>query len=281
MTFTKEDLIEKAREQIAFCRHTKITGEGRTHVNQCSALFEIALAALESRADADQHIRREVNVGGNTWVQCSNAAFEKAKSEGKHVRELYERPQPAPAANTCPKCGGTGMADSGGVQPWGEPIEIPCDCSAAMLQGKAEPVSQPYTLPADYLQGHKDGCEWAARMAEANHPQTGDWLFDDPIELAKAIRKGPDMLPAPHKQDFREIPNSSTNNCRENADSSTKCWCHTCRPVTMTDMRFVVCPECGNKRCPHANDHRNACTGSNAPGQEGSAYPDAPKQEAE
>lgn len=28
----------------------------------------------------------------------------------------------------CPKCGGTGMADSGGVQPWGEPIEIECDC---------------------------------------------------------------------------------------------------------------------------------------------------------
>jgi len=46
-----------------------------------------------------------------------------------------------------------------------------------------------------YLQGYKDGCEWSALMAEANHPQTGDWLFDDPIELAKAIRKGPDMLP--------------------------------------------------------------------------------------
>lgn len=57
------------------------------------------------------------------------------------------------------------------------------------------------------------------------------------------------------------------------------CSCRTCRPVTMTDMRFVVCPECGNKRCPHANDHRNACTGSNEPGQEGSAYPAAPKRE--
>lgn len=32
------------------------------------------------------------------------------------------------ALNGCPKCGGTGMADSGGVQPWGEPIEIECDC---------------------------------------------------------------------------------------------------------------------------------------------------------
>jgi hypothetical protein len=59
------------------------------------------------------------------------------------------------------------------------------------------------------------------------------------------------------------------------------CWCRTCRPVTMNDMRFVVCPECGNKRCPHANDHNNACTGSNEPGQAGSAYPAAPQQEDE
>ena len=52
-----------------------------------------------------------------------------------------------------------------------------------------------------------------------------------------------------------------------------------CRPVAMTDMRFVVCPDCGNKRCPRANDHRNACTGSNELGQEGSAYPAAPKHQ--
>lgn len=63
---------------------------------------------------------------------------------------------------------------------------------AAMLQG-AEPVNQNDELPLDYLQGHKDGLEWSAQLAEANHPQTGDWLYDDPIELARAIRKGPDM----------------------------------------------------------------------------------------
>ena len=56
--------------------------------------------------------------------------------------------------------------------------------------------SEPVELPLDYLQGHKDGLEWSARLAESNHPQTGDWLYDDPIELAKAIRKGPDMPPA-------------------------------------------------------------------------------------
>ncbi|EKT6179362.1 DUF551 domain-containing protein [Escherichia coli] len=64
-------------------------------------------------------------------------------------------------------------------------------CHAAMLQ--AEPVSNSDELPLDYLQGHKDGLEWAAQLAEANHPQTGDWLYDDPIDLARAIRKGPDM----------------------------------------------------------------------------------------
>lgn len=62
---------------------------------------------------------------------------------------------------------------------------------AAMLQ--AEPVSNSDELPLDYLQGHKDGLEWAAQLAEANNPQTGDWLYDDPIDLARAIRKGPDM----------------------------------------------------------------------------------------
>lgn len=55
--------------------------------------------------------------------------------------------------------------------------------------------SESWCLPLDYLQGHKDGLEWASQLAEANHPDTGDWLYDDPIELAKAIRKGPDMPP--------------------------------------------------------------------------------------
>lgn len=84
-------------------------------------------------------------------------------------------------------------------------------CHAAMLQGadgtltnegtmqlsgnseQIEPVSNRDELPLDYLQGHKDGLEWAAQLAEANNPQTGDWLYDDPIDLARAIRKGPDM----------------------------------------------------------------------------------------
>lgn len=57
------------------------------------------------------------------------------------------------------------------------------------------------------------------------------------------------------------------------------CGCRTCHPLTINDMRFVICPDCGNKRCPRASDHRNACTGSNEAGQAGSsAFAAAPTQ---
>lgn len=64
--------------------------------------------------------------------------------------------------------------------------------------------------------------------------------------------------------------------------ASEQCWCRRCErdaPVKRADdrwlgrpMRFVVCPTCGNKRCPRATDHRLACSGSNLPGQPGSDY---------
>ncbi|HHY1018836.1 TPA: hypothetical protein ACVY19_006344, partial [Klebsiella michiganensis] len=69
------------------------------------------------------------------------------------------------------------------------------EASALARMALAAMDSEPVEMPLDYLQGHKDGLEWAARLAEANHPETGDWLYDDPIELAKAIRKGTDMPP--------------------------------------------------------------------------------------
>ena len=69
------------------------------------------------------------------------------------------------------------------------------EASALARMALAAMDSEPVEMPLDYLQGHKDGLEWASQLAEANHPETGDWLYDDPIELAKAIRKGPDMPP--------------------------------------------------------------------------------------
>ncbi|MFF4026936.1 hypothetical protein ACFYY5_29210 [Nocardia elegans] len=37
---------------------------------------------------------------------------------------------------------------------------------------------------------------------------------------------------------------------------------------------MIVCPDCGNKRCPKATHHDHVCTGSNEAGQEGSVYGD-------
>jgi glycerol-3-phosphate cytidylyltransferase len=45
---------------------------------------------------------------------------------------------------------------------------------------------------------------------------------------------------------------------------------NTLLPLTMNT--FIVCPDCGNKRCPRATDHTLACTNSNEPGQQGSRY---------
>jgi len=36
--------------------------------------------------------------------------------------------------------------------------------------------------------------------------------------------------------------------------------------------RMIVCTECGNKRCPKATSHKEQCTKSNDPGQQGSRY---------
>lgn len=60
-----------------------------------------------------------------------------------------------------------------------------------------------------------------------------------------------------------------------------ECLCHAC--IKEHDIRspsmpyaalsvsiMIVCEICGNKRCPHANDHRNECTRSNEPNQVGS-----------
>jgi len=61
---------------------------------------------------------------------------------------------------------------------------------------------------------------------------------------------------------------------------TNECGCYRCleesgatidgMPIQFT--RMVLCPTCGNKRCPHASDHRNACTNSNESGQPGSRY---------
>lgn len=142
-------------------------------------LARIALASLEAEKDAEPVAK--VDTVGVCWYADNGVPRKPAVGT-----ELYTAP---PAPVSVPAA-----------------MEIDDDFDSAFEHGKAvgwnayraamlqaEPVSNSDELPLDYLQGHKDGLEWAAQLAEANHPQTGDWLYDDPIELAKAIRKGPDM----------------------------------------------------------------------------------------
>lgn len=50
--------------------------------------------------------------------------------------------------------------------------------------------------------------------------------------------------------------------------------CHRCFKASggLFLNRMILCPSCGNKRCPKASDHDLACTGSNDQGQPGSVY---------
>ncbi|WP_249939215.1 DUF551 domain-containing protein [Escherichia coli] len=154
---------------------------------------DIALALLDERERNQQYIKRRDQENedialtvGKLRVELEAAEKRIAELESLMVPQLPQQavPDEIPEPDTARMFFTDAVVAIAKVQGWNA-------CRAAMLQ--AEPVSNSDELPLDYLQGHKDGLEWAAQQAEANHPQTGDWLYDDPIDLARAIRKGPDM----------------------------------------------------------------------------------------
>jgi len=62
-------------------------------------------------------------------------------------------------------------------------------------------------------------------------------------------------------------------------DAEYRCFCYNCNKDRKTEQgwpwvatRMILCPKCGNKRCPHSTDHNLECTDSNEPGQPGSRY---------
>lgn len=97
-------------------------------------------------------------------------------------------------SSACLDCGGTGMFDSGGFQPWGDAISVPCDCGAAT---SPQPVAQ-QTPPAAVAQqsaqpvatigkvagcGPNDVCvRWHGSFAK-----TGDKLYaaTQPVEVQR------------------------------------------------------------------------------------------------
>ena len=187
----------------------------------------------------------------------------------------------------------------GADRPQNEPQNIPENIPATQFK----PVADLYGLTSPT--GGETSFTFDA--VEARDFIDGDWLCQEYVELERfqeAITNHTEdkLAMVDHSGDSNNMVEPVTTACKlrdavdtirnsgiaidgekifaeRDALNAPDYWCRTCRPITLTDMRFVVCPECGNKRCPHANDHRNACTGSNEPGQEGSAYPAAPQQE--
>uniref|UniRef100_UPI003524BECA ead/Ea22-like family protein n=2 Tax=Enterobacter roggenkampii TaxID=1812935 RepID=UPI003524BECA len=81
----------------------------------------------------------------------------------------------------CPKCNDTGMADSGGTQPWGEPISVPCDCAAPPA-----PVSVPAAMEMDddfdsaFEHGKAVGWNaYRAAMLQGAEPVTTDYKLPE------------------------------------------------------------------------------------------------------
>ncbi|AWJ06323.1 DUF551 domain-containing protein [Escherichia coli] len=179
MTFTKEQLIEKLKHRISVASEFPESEKAQMDLD----LARIALASLEAEPVA--YIFKHP-AGKLFW-----ALTDESNKDQSDVIPVYAAPpvpvvpEEKPMPNPLSMYAVDAVAAIAEVRGWNA-------CRAAMLHS-AEPESNHEELPLDYLQGQKDGLEWAAQLAEANHPQTGDWLYDDPVELAKAIRKGPDM----------------------------------------------------------------------------------------
>ena len=91
---------------------------------------------------------------------------------------------------------------------------------------------------------------------------------------------GKGSAPRPMNVKYDDFANNFDRIFGKKKQDTYQCYCYNCNkdrtaegtniPYVMT--RMIVCPECGNKRCPHSTDHNLACTGSNDPGQPGSRY---------
>ncbi|EOZ4642527.1 hypothetical protein ACQRKP_000590 [Enterobacter hormaechei] len=272
-TFTKEQLLERAREKVKgleyALKHPVAFADTLTELEEELELARIALASLEAEPVYQVFSFKR-------WRDVSEEVFEAEKKDGCQVRVLYTTP-PAPVSESEPmKMFGIGSVFKPKIL---SGDEVDCDscahyqpnvchgegCPAAMLQG-AENAESPTTMKT------APALDSSPKIAES--PTGINQGKSEPVTTANKLRDAVETI----RNSGIEIDAEKIFAERDTLNTPD-CWCRTCRPVTVTDMRFVVCPECGNKRCPHANDHRHACTGSNEPGQEGSAYLAAPQQE--
>ena len=88
----------------------------------------------------------------------------------------------------------------------------------------------------------------------------------------------PESVTPPHGASQGHLPVSGHSVDPSKAPEACGCW--TCDQTWRRTQPWpaivlggmILCPLCGNKRCPRAAHHDNGCTRSNEPGQPGSGY---------
>jgi hypothetical protein len=125
------------------------------------------------------------------------------------------------------------------------------------------------------------------RIRDVLYPATGLEDYDEEI-IGRVLKDINALLAqdAPPKQDVPETNfgnmaepkigcvNHDCDKCKAVQEPVARYCCHSCFKLDGGFMldRMILCPECGNKRCPKASDHQLDCTGSNEPNQPGSVY---------
>jgi len=104
------------------------------------------------------------------------------------------------------------------------------------------------------------------------HPSKGTSMTkDEALKLAlEALKTIDEAMPFP----VAKLAQAAIKEALAQPVPESSACCHACfkasGAILMT--RMILCPTCGNKRCPRASDHRLECTDSNEPGQTGSVY---------
>lgn len=137
-----------------------------------------------------------------------------------------------PAA--CPKCDGTGEADSGGVMPWGAPATIPCDCQQPAAVDGAMVERATMTLLGK-THDTAPGVDWRCDRS---------WTVNRVRELMRRALTA--ALAAQSRTDAAQPP------------AEAQVWCPSCdgagwTPDAMDGSARAICPDCaGSGRGEHS-----------------------------
>lgn len=104
-----------------------------SNCHECSLLenrlHQVATHCAAVEQERDELARKlEKSESALRWESERNALLLESLQDAEEQLGFVGGREGLKANPVCQKCKGTGSADSGGTQPWGEQILIPCDC---------------------------------------------------------------------------------------------------------------------------------------------------------